>query len=350
MKVFAETLEIQAKKALEACFERASIYVDSMENLVVSGVINGVFLAKLATPTGKLELIVEVKSSGQPRIVREAVGAFLMLKRAIPSAYGIVAAPYISAESASILLAENVGFVDFAGNCRINFGGVFIERSGQTASPKAKREQRSLFTPKASRVLRVLLENPKKKWRISELAKEAGVSLGQTFNVKKLLLDREFVEVDDDGIVLKAPEMLLSGWAVAYVSGKNSRAYFSLKSPVEFEAELASLCTRRKIAYALTGFSAALRYAPMVRSSRAAAYVSGNLDEIAEELGLKEVSSGANVLLEFPYDESVYYVAEEIDGMKVVSPIQAYLDLVGFRGRGDEAAQAIWERKIKTTW
>lgn len=350
MKVSAETLEIQAQKALKACLERTSISVDSMKKLAASGANNGDFLAKLATPTGNIELIVEIKSNGQPRIVREAVGALLMLKRAYPKAYGVVAAPYISAESAAICEAENVGFVDFAGNCRINFGGIFIERSGQPAPAAARRAQRSLFTQKAARVLRVLFENPKKKWRISELAKEAHVSLGQAFNVKKLLMDREFVVADDDGIAMKNPEMLLSGWAVAYVPRKNWSEYFTLKSPAEFEIELAKLCDAKGIPYALMGFSAASRYAPAVRSNRAMAYVSGDPDAIARELGLKAVTSGANVVIAFPSDEGVYYGSQEIDGMKIVSPLQAYLDLVGFRGRGDEAAQTILERKVKPTW
>jgi hypothetical protein len=350
MKVSAETLEIQAQEALKACLERTSISIDSMEKLAVSGVINGDFLAKLATPTGKLELIVEVKPSGQPRIVREAVGALLMRRRAYPKAYGIVAAPYISAESAAICEAENVGFVDFAGNCRINFGGIFIERSGQPALPSAKREQRSLFTPKASRVLRVLLEDPKKKWRIAKLGPKAGVSLGQAFNVKRILLDQEMIIVDDDGIILKDAEVLLVKWAVAYVPRKNWSEYFTLKSPAEFEAELAKICDAKSIPYALMGFSAASRYAPAVRSNRAMAYVSGDPDAIALELGLKAVTSGANIVIAIPSDEGVYYGSQEIDGMKIVSPLQAYLDLVGFRGRGDEAAQTILERKVRPTW
>jgi len=350
MKKTGSKLEIQAQEAIEACLSSASISIDFVEKMADS-VANSVdFLVKLTTPVGKFEFIMEVKSSGQPRIVRGAVGTLLMLKRSYPKAYGVVVAPYISAESAAILSTENVGFVDFAGNCRINFRGIFIERSGQAPPAAARREQRSLFTPKATRVLRVLLENPKKKWRISELAKEAGVSLGQTFNVKKLLLYREFVEVDDDGLVLKTPEKLLNGWAVAYVPRKNWSEYFTLKSPAEFEAELAKFCDAKGIPYALMGFSAALRYAPMVRSNRAMAYVSGDPDAIARELGLKVVTSGANVVIAIPSDEGVYYGSQEIDGMKIVPPLQAYLDLVGFRGRGDEAAKDVLERKIKPTW
>lgn len=350
MKQTETKLKIQAQEAIKTCLAQTSISVDFMEKMAGSTTNRVDFFAKLTTPVEKLELIVEVKSSGQPKSVREAVGVLLMFKRNHPWVHGIVAAPYISAESAAILSAENIGFIDFVGNCRINFGGIFIERSGQPAPAATRREQRSLFTPKATRVIRVLLENPKKKWRVSELAKEAGVSLGQSFNVKKLLLDREFVVADDDGIVLKHPERLLNGWAVAYVPRKNWSEYFTLKSPAEFEAELAKFCSGKNIPYALMGFSAASRYAPAVRSNRAMAYVSDDPDAIARELGLKAVTSGANIVFAFPTDDSIYYASQDIDGMKIVSPLQAYLDLAGFRGRGFEAAQTILERKVKPTW
>ena len=157
MKKTGSKLEIQAQEAIEACLSSASISIDFVEKMADS-VANSVdFLVKLTTPVGKFEFIMEVKSSGQPRIVRGAVGTLLTLKRSYPKAYGVVVAPYISAESAAILSTENVGFVDFAGNCRINFRGIFIERSGQAPPAAARREQRSLFTPKATRGLRLFL-------------------------------------------------------------------------------------------------------------------------------------------------------------------------------------------------
>ncbi|MDO8493753.1 MAG: type IV toxin-antitoxin system AbiEi family antitoxin, partial [Deltaproteobacteria bacterium] len=123
-----------------------------------------------------------------------------------------------------------------------------------------------------------------------------------------------------------------------------------LKSPAEFEADLAKFCGEKKIVYALTGFSAASRYAPVVRSNRAMAYMKGNIEKIANILQLKPVGSGANITLFFPYDDGVYYNSQNIDGIQVVSPLQAYLDLGGFRGRGDEAAEMIYKRKLLPTW
>lgn len=348
MKTVKKQIEKQALDALKACIERVPfVSVRSRTQRVFD---NGDFLVKIKTSAGLKDLIVKSKSNGQPRIVREAALGLARTCQKNPSAYGIIVAPYISPKAAEICIEENIGFVDFAGNCRISFKGVYIEQSGKPNPSIIRREQRSLFSQKAAYVLRVLLENPKKKWRIANLAKEAHVSLGQAFNVKKLLLDREMIVVDDNGIVLKYPDTLLGEWAVVYVPRKNWSEYFTLKSPAEFEVELAKLCVGKSIPYALMGFSAASRYAPAVRSNRAMAYVSGDADKIAQELGLKAVTSGANVVLAFPSDDSVYYGSQEIDEMKIVSPLQAYLDLVGFRGRGDEAAQMILERKVKPAW
>ena len=48
-----------------------------------------------------------------------------------------------------------------------------------------------------------------------------------------------------------------------------------------------------------------------------------------------------------PYDDGVFYAAHEVDGIGVVSPVQLYLDLQGARGRGEEAANAVFEQAIK---
>jgi len=51
-----------------------------------------------------------------------------------------------------------------------------------------------------------------------------------------------------------------------------------------------------------------------------------------------------------PYDEGVLYGLQDIDGINVVSDIQLYLDLKSYKGRGEEAAQAVFEQRIRPTW
>jgi len=80
------------------------------------------------------------------------------------------------------------------------------------------------------------------------------------------------------------------------------------------------------------------------------AYVDAEEDQLLSLFEFKKVSSGANVTLLMPYDVGVYYGVTEKEGSSVVSPVQLYLDLTGFKGRGEEAANTIVEEVIKPLW
>lgn len=308
-------------------------------------------VAKLALPKGERLLIAQTKQTGQPRIAREAGSQLLRWRTKYPHSVLVFIAPYISPEAADLLTRDGVGYIDLAGNCRLVFDQVYIRREGWPNKSAKRRDLRSLYSPKAERVLRILLLEPKRPWKVQPLAAAAGVSLGQASNVKRLLQDREWVGHEGDGIVLRQPAKLLEEWAQNYRFGRNTpRDFYSLDTPAKAEAKLAAACRKARTNYAMTGFSAAARMAPMVRYQRATAYVLGNVDEIASGLGLKAVSSGANVSLIEPYDAGVLAGSREVDGTRIVSPVQTYLDLLSFKGRGEEAAQTVLEQAIRPKW
>jgi hypothetical protein len=119
---------------------------------------------------------------------------------------------------------------------------------------------------------------------------------------------------------------------------------------MEIESQIAEALSGKSTKYAFTGFSGAARLAPVVIGyQRVMVYVE-DPDAVASLLGLKSVSSGANVSLLVPYEQGVFYGTREFDGVLVASPIQIYLDLVGYRGRGVEAAKEIFEQALKPTW
>jgi len=295
-------------------------------------------------------LIVELKNNGQPRMARQAVNQLIRYRDSYPNAYAVFMAPYISPQAAEICLKDGVGYIDYAGNSYLSFRQVYIEQTGRPNPFKTRRDLASLYSPKASRVLRVLMNNPGRTWKIQDLANEARVSIGQIANVKKLLLDREWI-TQQDGFSLAEPWKLLEEWSNAYTYRKNQvRNFYSLKSIPEIEADLARVCSEKGIAYALTGFSGAARIAPAVRYNRAMAYASGMPEEVVLLLDLKEVESGANVMLLGPYDEEVFYGTKVIDDIRIGSPIQIYLDLKSYKGRGEEAAEVLLCDVIKPNW
>lgn len=295
-------------------------------------------------------LVCGVRTSGQPRIAREACLNLVDYARSDKRDYPVFIAPYISPAAASICDQYEVGYLDFAGNCRLAFDRIFIRKEGFPNPSSQKRDLRSLYSPKAERVLRVLLNAGPRNWRMQDLAQEAGVSLGQVANVKSLLLDREWIEAEPEGFRLRSLDgvvmPLLTEWAANYRASRNRvNDFYSLKPIPEIESSLAS-----QPGVALTSLAGAARLAPAVRYQRVTSYISGDVAAVADRAGLKPVATGANVTLLEPYDDGVFYSASMIEGLQVVSPVQLYLDLSQTKGRGEEAANAILEEVIKPLW
>lgn len=352
MKMSEKKLERKAEEALRACLSKVPfLKIKNIQRQPRRGDITPDMLVTLKLPDAEKIIVVELKSNGQPRLARAAVNQLLRHKDVFPGAYGVFMAPYISPQAAEICEKDGIGYVDLSSNCSLCFGQVYIEQKGKPNLFAEKRDLRSLYSPKAERVLRVLLNNPNHRWKVKELSDEAAVSLGQVSNIKKLLSDREWIHTNRDGFFLNAPDLLLAEWAENYTYRKNSiRNFYSLSGIAEIEATIAEVCSKQSLTYALTGFSGAARLAPTVKYQRVFAYIEDTEKNIAKPMNVKEVQSGANLSILTPYDDGVFYGDSKYDGVNIASPIQIYLDLLGFRGRGEEAANALFNQIIRPRW
>lgn len=266
--------------------------------------------------------------------------------------YGIVVAPYVSPRSAEILARAGVGFVDLSGNCSIATGPLYIERVGFPNASKRKAGLRSLFTPGAERVLRAVLDpaTQGRAWTLRELATAAfpGVSLGQAHRVAKLLEDQVHVRRESKGLVVLEPAKLLHAWAGAYRPDRSraTRCYSPL-APGDLRARLGAVNRQAQDGEGgvLASFSAGEVLAPAVRQHRFFAYWRGDLSRLPRALELKPVDSGENVVILEPYDDGVLYPFDH-EGEAVTCPVQTYLDLRGSAARGEEAAEAVFDRYL----
>ncbi len=300
-------------------------------------------------------LLFEVKSIGQPRYVRMAANQLQALVSGRKDAYGVFGAPYLSKESIKICRETGIGCIDVAGNCLLEFDNLYINIQGRPNLYPAKRVLKSLFAPKSTRALRVLLCSPRREWGVKELAKEANISLGLASNIKKKLLDYEFIEEVTTRRNLRFrtlnPETLLQKWAENYAYRKNKlKNFYSFDGPKEIEQRIADYCKANRISYAFTLTSGAALVAPSLRYTRVFAYIQDSLGDVAQALNWKEVSSGQNVSILEPYDEGIFYGLQDINGIKVVSDVQLYLDLQSYRGRGEEAAQFLLKTRLRAQW
>lgn len=291
-------------------------------------------------------LLVEVKSSGQPRHLRDAIYQLKKHLLSIPDSYGIIGAPYISEQGLELLKENGIGYIDLSDNAYINTSSIYIRIAGNPNKYPTTRPQKTLFSPKSSRVIRMLLSYPQKCWYVKELANELSLSLGQASNIKRILLDEEFAIEQNQKFCLNNAGKLLDLWSESYTYRKNDiKNYYTILSLENAEEKIAQYCNTHDIKYALTMFSGASRIAPFARYSRSFIYTN-DVERIANELGLKPVEEGANITFLIPYDDGVYNANQKVDNIKVVSDIQLYLDLVGFKGRGVEQADVIRKQRI----
>ena len=293
-------------------------------------------------------LLCEVKAEGFPKYLRLAARQLKQLRSTDSSTYPVVITPYVSEEGRKICKEESVGFLDLSGNCFLQFDGTYIEVKGNPNKYPTERKIKSIYKGKSSRVLRVMLLQPDRRWTFRDLAQEAVLSIGQIFKVVSRLEELDFIERSEElGLKLRKPSELLNAWRTEY-SFKENKVFnfYSIDSLSDLERKITEECRRRQLRYAMTLFSGASRVAPFTRYNQVFAYVDDPID-MADKVGWKTVESGANIVLLQPFDEGVYYSAQIKDDVEIVSTIQLYLDLYNYRGRGREQAEFIRSQLMK---
>jgi hypothetical protein len=264
-------------------------------------------------------------------------------RRALPTAYPVAASVYIGPQSARILKDNNLGFVDLSGNCYLAFEHVLIDRAGKRNVRPSTRPLRSLFAPRATRVVRALLADPGRAWRLEELGRAAEVSLGHSHNVVKRLEDLRWLERDGaQRIQLTKLADLLEGWVESYTYRSNEMASYFVPERVtrRLMADLARTAVDEGRRYAFTLGAGVSLVAPPVRLGAVHCYLEGDPAPIAAALGLHPAGEADGALhLLSPYDPGVFYSLLDKAGLKVVCLPQLYADLMHWDRRGPEQAE-----------
>lgn len=300
----------------------------------------------------KKKVIFEITGSAQIASIRQK--AIEAKERAsLLNAYPAVGGVFFGERARKVCKDEGVGFVDLTGNVYFSVGNVYFEKEVNKNPFSKTPPLRSLFTLTASRIIRAVLVEPKQTWRVRDLVEAGDVSVGYTQRVIKKLINEEFGKRDKGRrFVVTAPGELLDEWSKEYSKNKNKRAVFYSfeKDQDKLLALIEQVSQNEKLTYALGYVSGALKVAPFIRGFNKVQFFARSQNEVEQYqklLDLSLVESGGNVEIFLPYDEGVFYKLQEIDGIKIVSNIQLYIDLINYPGRGKEQAQHLRERVIK---
>jgi hypothetical protein len=215
--------------------------------------------------------------------------------------------------------------------------------------------------------------NARKVWTQRDLAlhfhelQMTEPSLGLVNKVVQHLRNEAFIkEHKAGGFLLRDPLGLMAAWRAAYRFDRHlRRSYFTLLQgrqlearPFSLQLELRSKVPGGRAAYA--AFSAAEFQAPHVRQPKTWLYVNSEAEEkFREVMEAKPVDSGENLVVLIPEDDGVFYPSGDSDEdefgnrmqrLACTNPVQTYVDLCHCGGRGEEAAEALLEQKLKPEW
>ena len=302
----------------------------------------------------EIKLIIEVKE--RPHLVGLRLAADAIRQYAGPNQIPMIAANFMGPNRRALLKEMGIGYIDMAGNIYLRAPGIFIEREGKPNPSGYGHEGLNPYSDKASIILRVLMNEPSRKWKIREIAKAGHINAGWVSRVVESLVERGSIEFNrQSGIALLRGEDMLKEWADSYDWHRN-RFYHYYCHALDFREVLdkTSRLNLYKDGMIALGFQAgAYLVSPYSAFNQVHLLLDGSSadmirPDIERQLGLDSRKEGANLILVRPYYKySALFGARKIRDWWVVSDVQLYLDLNKYPLRGQEQAEHLLGKVIR---
>lgn len=272
----------------------------------------------------------------------------------------MLVAPRFGPQARAMLRAKGINHADFGGVVYLRLPGVLIDRERVARANSVRwapnAREANPFSKKASRVLRVMLANPKQPLRITDIASVTGLAVGWASGVADAIVKRGYAEHRDTGVLLTDSAAAIIDWTRAYNWRRNlHRSYRVPMQREEIVQQLSKACEAAEVQWSLTLLTAAERRVGYVRDAGPVhVYLSGkdalDITSVLEGLYAEESpSDGELVVLDPYYGESTYIESMSEAGVRIVSDLQLFLDLVDYPVRGHEVAEVLLRSRLAKT-
>jgi len=303
------------------------------------------------------KIFVEVRSRLLSKDVEQFGRRLNQLKRAEPRAIGILVVPHLGAPGRDLLRKARINHADLDGVLFIRDPGLSIDLDPDQRSDLWSPFKINPFTDKASLVLRALFENPQQAQGVSEISRQAGLAKSWVSMVASELVQQGYVERRDAKLRLLSPEVILKDWSARYTWRANTIESFATAFEYEKLVSLVvgALSQEATGSWAFTLLAASSLVASHVQHNQVHVYLSpvarsGAVARLRKLLLLEPVQSGGQFHILTPYySNSVFFGSRDIQGIRVVSDLQLYLDLLGYPLRGLEAAGMLLRTRLAPT-
>jgi len=317
----------------------------------VLGLFRPDFMAEIVYEKIRFKIVGEILENESSAVFHRSISQLQSYVRQNPELVPLLISKYFSPKRREECKSENIYYLDFSGNAYVSFKSIYIERVGFSNKFPEPRKGRNPFSDKSSLIIRLML-NKKKNWGVRELAEEAGLDAGYVSRMVRELENLNYIAKKNGKSVLIDPKSIIEDWVLYYDHKKNEvNNFFCLaQGPEEILNILRKLEIPESENYALAYHAGAYLVSPHAIFNEVHIYVSEkkSLNFFIQQLKLKPVERGANVILLYPYyKHSAFYGKRNIQGLWVVSDIQLYLDLYKYPPRGLEQAEHLYEKHLK---
>jgi DNA-binding Lrp family transcriptional regulator len=304
------------------------------------------FPVDLVLETGDRSFLVECKSSASVRILEGAIAQLRRARAYFKDAIPVIAVPFMGGVGKQLCRSAAVSWVDLAGNANLRGPGIYIRIEGRPDRNRKPGRPANVFAPKSARVTRRLLLDPERTFRQRELAQETVLGEGFVSRIVRQLEAEGFIEREGGVIRAKNPGLLLDAWREAYAFDRHHiiRGHIPTRSPQYLLGSLTESLREQSISHAATGPASAWQHARFAGFRVVTVYVQEPPSYSA--LHFRPDERGANVWLIVPDDPGVLDGTVELEGIRCVSAVQTYLDLLAMPERAQEAADELRHKRL----
>lgn len=300
---------------------------------------------------GPSRFVTEYKSQANTASVMAAIDSFgsraaaeqrgTMQSGDIP----LIVVPFMGPAGQALCAQHQISWLDLCGNARILAPGLRIWIEGRPNQFKERGRPSNLFAPKSSRLARHLLTDPDRFQSQADLARQTGLGDGYVSKLVRRLLEEDLLVSNQQGAVRpRDPNLLLDAWHEAYRFNhhRTLRGHVPVRTGVEMLRHVQQRLSASALEWGVTGLGAAWLYCHFATFRTTAVYLSElPTQKLLDDLGFTEEPRGSNLWLVLPDDPHVLRGMRIEEGIRCVSPLQAYLDLKDQGERAPEAAQEL---------
>jgi hypothetical protein len=310
----------------------------------------------VTTQQGLVTFHVETKRSLLPKEAEQMLSGFTrkfgQLNRNCEAI--LVVAPWLSARTREILVADGLNYVDLTGNARIEVPSpaLFLSHQGAGRDPQPTPRGKARGTgPKAGRLIRFLVDvSP--PYTVSAIASATRLAPGYVSRLLESLDDEALIERGRRGQVTSADmSAILRRWTETYDIFKTNLTslFVAPNGAADLLRRIGTSPHDERIA--ITGSFAAVRLAPVAAPAMLVAYVH-EIEATAESFGLLPADIGANAVLLSPFDDVVWERTSVDAGITYASPSQVAMDCLTGNGRMPSEGEALvtWMIENEPTW